>query len=137
MTPRLVATMPVRNEDWILGLSLRALLMWVDAVVVGDHCSTDGTRAIIQQVMAEYPGRVLIRIESDPTWEEMRHRQCLLEDARSIGGTHIILCDADEILTGDLLPAIRDMVLDCPANATMQLPWLCLRDSHLQVHRSG
>lgn len=129
--------MPVRNEDWILGLSLRALLMWVDAVVVLDHCSKDNSRQVIADVMAEHPGRISILFEDNPIWEEMRHRQRMLDTARLMAATHCCIVDADEILTGDLLPTIRDMVIACPPAATMQLPWLCLRDSHLQVHRSG
>jgi len=133
----IVATMPVRNEDWILALSLRALLRWVDAVCVLDHCSTDKTRQIISEIGSEHPGRVSVLYEDSPVWEEMRHRQRLLDRARELGATHIAIVDADEVLSGDLLPTIRDMVYACPKNATMQLPWLCLRDSHLQVHRSG
>lgn len=129
--------MPVRNEDWILGLGLRALLRWVDHAIVLDHCSTDDTAAILSDIAGEYPGRVTVLLESDPVWEEMRHRQRLLDTAREKGATHIVVIDADEILTGDLLPAIRGMVEACPANQTMQLPWLCLRNSKDLVHTSG
>lgn len=142
----------VRNEDWILALSARALMMWVDHAVFLDHCSTDSSPQILSALQEEYPGRVTILTESDPVWEEMRHRQRTLDKARELGAKHVCIIDADEILTGDLLPSvgrvepgpmgsrvwgIREMIYDCPANATMQLPWLCLRDSHLQVHRSG
>lgn len=127
----------VRNEDWVLALSARALMMWVDHAVFLDHCSTDSSPQILSALQEEYPGRVTILTENDPVWEEMRHRQRTLDKARELGANHCCIVDADEVLTGDLLPTIRDMVLACPANATMQLPWLCLRDSHLQVHRSG
>jgi hypothetical protein len=133
----IVATMPCRNEGWILGLSLRALLMWVDHVVILDHASTDETPEIICEVMAEHPGRVTCILEDSPVWEEMRHRQWLLDSARELGASHVVLVDADEVLTGDLLPVIRRMVYACPPAATMQLPWLCLRDSKDQVHVSG
>ncbi len=137
----IVAMMPVRSEDWILGLSLRALLMWVDAVVVLDHRSTDQTSAIVREVSMEYGCRGEERIfyleETSPVWEEMRHRQRLLEFSRARGGTHMVIVDADEVLTGDLLPVIRDMVYACPKDSTMELPWLCLRGSKDLVHRSG
>lgn len=133
----IVATVPCRNEAWIAGLSLRAMLMFCDAIVILDHCSTDETPDIISDVSREHPGRVHVIRETEPVWEEMRHRQRLLETARSIGATHIALVDADEVLTGDLLPVIRQMVYACPPAATMQLPWLCLRDSKDLVHVSG
>ena len=131
------AIMPARNEDWIIGWSARALLMWCDHLVVLDHASTDDTLAILHQVAWEHPRRVTVMHESSPVWEEMRHRQLLLDTARAKGATHIVTIDADEILTGDLLPSIRDMIYACPAQATMQLPWLCLRDSLQQVHVDG
>lgn len=133
----IVATVPCRNEDWICGLSIRAMLMWVDAVVVLDHASTDATPHILAEIAEEYPDRVTVLNETSPVWEEMRHRQRLLDTAREIGATHIALIDADEVLTGDLLPTIRGFVERCPAGQTMQLPWLCLRGSKDLVHRSG
>lgn len=134
---RLVCTMPVRNEDWILGLSLRAVLLWCDAVVILDHASEDDSRAIMEEVAVENPGRVLILDEADPQWNEMAHRQRLLEAARSEKATHIVMVDADEVLTGNLLPVIRNKVIATPPGATMQLPWQCLRGGIDQYHADG
>ncbi len=130
-------TCPVRNEDWILALSARAMLMWADHVVFLDHACTDNSAEILREIAVECPGRVTILKEESPVWEEMRHRQRLLDAAREVGGTHICLVDADEVLSGNCLPHIRDWIERCPANATMQLPWLCLRGSRDLVHASG
>lgn len=150
-------TCPVRNEDWILSLSARAMLLWADHVVFLDHCSTDNTPFILAALAKEYPGRVTILKEESPVWEEMRHRQRLLDTARELGATHVCLVDTDEVLTGDLLESgtleqangpsvkvlggsnskIRQMIYACPPSQTMQLPWLCLRNSKDLVHRSG
>lgn len=43
---KLICTIPVRNEAWCLGLTLRAVLMWCDEVIVLLHCCTDATEAI-------------------------------------------------------------------------------------------
>jgi hypothetical protein len=104
---KLIALMPVRNEAWILGLSARVALMWCDALIVLDHASTDGTWAIIEDVMAEHRGRILSTREENPDWNEMVHRQWLLEAARKFGATHMAIVDADEILCADSLPHIR------------------------------
>ena len=40
---KLICLMPARNEDWIIGLSARAALMWCDELIVMDHASTDRT----------------------------------------------------------------------------------------------
>jgi hypothetical protein len=38
---KLIGLMPVRGEDWILGLSARAALMWCDELVILLHSCTD------------------------------------------------------------------------------------------------
>lgn len=129
--------MPVRNEDWILGLSARAVLMAVDELVVLDHASTDNTAAILADLVTEYPDRVTVLAEPESVWEEMRHRQRLLDAARRRGATHIVMIDADEILTGNLLPDIRAIIANSPICSIVQLPWLCLRDSIDRVHLDG
>ncbi len=134
---KLTALMPARNEDWILGLSARAVMRWVDSLIILDHCSTDRTRRIAFEVAAEYPGRVITLCEEDPVWEEMRHRQILLATAREHGATHIALVDADEVLSGNLLPTIRQKIAATPAGSILQVPWLCLRNSIDQYHASG
>ncbi len=55
---KLIGLMLVRNEDWILGASMRAALQWVDELVIMDHASHDGTFDIINQVMTESPWKV-------------------------------------------------------------------------------
>ena len=107
---KLIGILPVRNEDWILGLTLRAHLMWMDEVVILDHASTDRTREIINEVERENKGRVHLSVDSNPVWREMAHRQYLLEEARGLGATHIAVLDADEILCGDILEHIRGWV---------------------------
>jgi hypothetical protein len=134
---KLVCLMPARNEDWILGLSARAALLWVDHLVLLDHASTDRTSAVMAEVANEFPDRVTVLVEGDPVWEEMRHRQRLLETSRALGATHIVTVDADEILTGNLLDTIRERVLATPAGLTMMLPWQCLRGQACEVMVSG
>ncbi len=134
---KLVAILPVRNEDWVLGLSARAILMWCDMLLILDHWSGDGTRQIWADLLSEYPGRVGVLEVNDPTWHEMAHRQRLLEVARGEDATHIVTVDADEVLTGDLLPSIRPMVESLPAGRMLSLPWLQLRNSVDRVHNTG
>ena len=129
---KLIATMPCRNEDWCLSLTLRAALMACDEVVILDHASTDDTQEIISQVSEEQPGRVVKMRDYDPVWNECSHRQRMLERARMRGATHIALIDADEILTTNLVQDeawyFRDLV-DAAAPSILQLPWICLARS--------
>jgi hypothetical protein len=124
----LVCLMPCRNEDWIIGLSARAVLMWVDHLVVLNHASTDESGRILRIVADEHPGRLTVLREDSPVWEEMRHRQRMLEEARRLGATHVAMIDADEVLSGNLLPFVREWYAQIPAGGVFQLPWISLRD---------
>jgi len=131
---KLVAIMPVRNEDWVLGLSARAALMWCDDLVILNHASE--TQAFFA-VSEEFRGRVPGFTVETPEWQEMRHRQALLEWARDRGATHIAIVDADEILTGNLLHSIRGYVERLAPGQILQLPGYNLRGSINRYHANG
>ncbi|HLX07511.1 MAG TPA: glycosyltransferase [Thermoanaerobaculia bacterium] len=123
---KLVGMMPVRNEDWVLGLSLRAALLFMDEVVVLDHGSSDRTPELLAQIAGEHPGRVHLLAETDPVWRETAIRNRLLAAARERGATHLCAVDADEVLTGNLLPGIRRRFAALAPGETLWLPWLSL-----------
>lgn len=123
---KLVGVMAVRNEQWVLGLSLRAALLAVDDLVVLDHASTDGTPSLLRRVADEHPGRIHILQENDPVWRETAIRQHLLETARGLGATHVCPMDADEVITGNLLPGLRDAFASLAPGESLWLPWIDL-----------
>jgi glycosyltransferase involved in cell wall biosynthesis len=123
---KLVGMMPVRNEDWVLGLSLRAALLFLDEVMVLDHGSSDRTPELLARITAEHPGRVHRLAESDAVWRETAIRNRLLAAARQRGATHLCALDADEVLTGNLLPGIRGSIAALAPGETLWLPWLSL-----------
>lgn len=112
----LVALTAARNEEWILGCTGRATLAWCDEVVFLNHASTDRTADIIADIAEEHPGRVSV-IHVPGAWDEMHHRQAMLDKARERGATHCAYVDADELLTANLLsegqsgqPVIREQI---------------------------
>lgn len=125
----LIGIMPARTEGWCIGLSLRAAAMWCDEVLVLDHASTDETSDIVGQVSGE-TGRVVLMTETNTEWAEMSHRQRMLEYARRRGATHVAIIDADEVLTGNLLPAIRGMVDELQPGQLLQIP---MRNMHRSI----
>ena len=135
--PKVVGIMPVRNEDECLELTLRGALAWCDAVVVLCHAITDNSYAIIRGISAEQPGRVFAIHESNPAWDEMRHRQMLLEAARGVGATHIAMIDADEALSAPIAAHIRQAILNLPDKTVLQVPWIILRGSLNRFHKNG
>lgn len=134
---RLIALTPCRNETWICGLSLRVALLWCDEVVVLNHASTDATGEILDDLAREYPGRVTVLTESDGTWREMAHRQRLLEAARERGATHCAIVDADEILTGDLLPVIRGAIESLAPGEYLRTRMFCMWRSPYQYRQDA
>lgn len=124
---KLVGIMPVRNEDWILGFSLRVALKWCDAVCLQLHSCVDRSEDIMLAVAGEDASRVCWHSVHEVGWNEMSNRQKLLDAARWIGATHIALIDADEVLTANLLPGIRGIVEATPSSIMLDLPLYNLR----------
>jgi len=86
---KVVGLMAARNEEWCISLTLRAALMWCDAIVVGLHACTDRTGDIVTEIIHEcdedkHYGKVAWVEYSGGTWEEMAHRQGMLGRAREI-----------------------------------------------------
>jgi len=133
---KLINLLPVHQEAWILGLSLRALLEFCDEVIVLLHACTDGSGAIAREVANE-TGRVLIIEDSDPVWREMPQRQRMLEEARRRGATHISTLDCDEILTGNLLSDIRMHIGRLAPRSVLELPGYNLRHGIKHYHANG
>lgn len=133
---KIIGLMLCRNSDWILGLSARAALMWCDGLVIYNHSSHDRTKYLIRDLLVENPQRVMPMQFFHPRFVEMEMRNDMLCMARhgtrrkrkSHEGyeraTHIALIDDDEVLSGNLLPNIRDMVEETPKGSVLMLPWL-------------
>lgn len=144
---KLVGLMPVRNEDWVLGLSARVALQWCDVLVVYLHACEDRSQAILREVFGETKHVHFIH-SYDPTWNEMPQRETMLKVARDIGATHIAMIDADEVLTANLLPqkddghycadrGVRDYVAALSPGQMLELPGYNLRGSLDRYHSNG
>jgi len=124
--PKIAGMMMVRNEEWIVGLSLRAALMWCDCVIVLDHGSTDNTVEIVHEIGCEdeNKGRVWLLKRYAGTWHEMAFRDEMLTAARAFAATHAAIIDADEILTANLVGEVRELVADTGPNDVLELPMI-------------
>lgn len=134
---RIVATIPARNEAHELGLTARAALMWCDMIILGLHDCTDGTLRIACDLASEFGHERVVWIKAEGDWNEMQHRQALLDMARSAQATHLAIIDADEVITGNLVPRMRDLCAALPAWHMLELPQINLRGSICRMHKSG
>jgi len=146
---RLVGLMPVRNEGWCLGLTLQVALKWCDEVVVLLHSSTDNSGQLAMGI-ATLTERVTVLATDDTKWDEMRHRQAMLEIARTRArpdardgpsATHIALVDADELLTANLVDEVQGWVQRYHQQDLVQrrleLPLYNLRGGMDKYHANG
>jgi hypothetical protein len=134
---KLIGLMPVRNEDWVLGLSARVALQWCDELVIFLHACCDRSESIVYDLQEEFPGRVKFIGNDGDRWDEMAHRQHLIVRARHERATHIAIVDADEILTGNLVESIRGLVESMPRGSILQLPGYNLRGDLSRYHANG
>lgn len=139
---KIVGMIPARNESWCLEASLRAALEWCDAVVVFLHACTDDSESVAMRVRDELPEEqrscLQIAVCEDRKWDEMGHRQRILEIGREMKGTHFAMIDADEILTHYISRArIRSLVHNLKDGEMLTLPLYNLRGSLHSYHANG
>jgi len=86
--------MMVKDEADIIGVTVRHLLAQVDEVIVGDNCSTDGTREILEGIEDR---RLLVHLDEEVGYYQSRKMSALADVARHRGHEWVVPCDADEI----------------------------------------
>jgi hypothetical protein len=94
---RMICVTPTRNESWVIKPFIAAAKTWADRVIVADQGSDDGTFEALQQVEKVIP----VRNESK-TFDEQHRQRLLLENARRVEGTRILIgLDADEAFSAN------------------------------------
>ena len=122
---KIVGMMLARNEDWIIGQSLAAALLWCDEVCVLLHACTDRTVEIVEQLARDHEGRVWFECDGSPVcWDEMDLRQDLLELAGESNPTHLAMIDADEIATANVIPQVRGWCGELGPGEVLELPMI-------------
>jgi tetratricopeptide (TPR) repeat protein len=112
----------VKNEAHVVERALRSAKPLVDAWLVVDTGSTDGTRTVVERAMEGLPGKVV-----DRPWKNFgANRTETLELARELGDYALVL-DADD--TFDYPDGARWPELDLPGYL------LTVRDAGVNYHR--
>ncbi len=108
-----------------------------DQLIILNHASTDGTKAIFEDLKAEFGADRVRGFECVGEWNEMAHRQAMLGMARVHGATHLALVDCDEILSANLLPVIRGHIEALPNQTMLSYPGYNLRGGLTKYHSDG
>ncbi len=90
-----IAVSMVRNELDVIDGCVRHMAGEVDALIVADNGSTDGTRDVLDQLAGELPLTVLD--DPDPAYYQSAKMTALADRAGAAGATWVVPFDADEV----------------------------------------
>lgn len=120
---KLIGLLLVRNEEWILRACIDAASRWCDGLAIMQDRCTDNTYSIVGNMTRDGKDSRTFA-PSGENWNEMDLRQSLLESGRALGGTHFAMIDADEMLTHNLLPHIRQWCEGLMPGDVLDLPMI-------------
>lgn len=125
--PKVIVLTAVKNEEWIIGLFLKAMSHIADNIIVADQGSSDNTRTICK----EFPKVILINNDS-AFFNEPERQTLLIQTARRLFPEPRLLLtfDADDIPSGNLFnePEWRS-ILQAPPGWPIMLQNVCLYGS--------
>jgi len=134
---KVIGILRMRNEASVILECLKTFSCFVDAIVIFDDCSDDGTYELVQEHMKQFKVAKLIRSEVWLFNEEYAHN-ILFSEARALGGTHFVQLDADEILSGAWLRAetsLREIMKAMLPGDCLAVPWLDMVSENSRLDR--
>ena len=117
---KIIALFPVKNDAWILPVTIPQLKLFADEIICLDGGSTDGTKELLESYGVVVHDQDLTNINYS-SW-----RQELLDAGRQRGGTHFIWLDADEAFTSNFLPHFIHELTKLKPGQKLVMKWICL-----------
>lgn len=88
--------MLVKDERDVIEANIRHLAGQLDALIVADNGSSDGTEMILADLAAELPGFLEVREDKQVAYYQSRKMTALADQARIAGHSWVVPVDADE-----------------------------------------
>ena len=124
---KIIGLIAARNESLQISQCIKALHPYVDDIIYLDDASTDNSVAIVKSLANEYN---ILHIIEKKIWirDEPGDRNMLLNIGRTLGGTHFIVIDADEMFTANCLEDnfLRNKILSLQPGDELLLNWIQL-----------
>ena len=117
---KIIALFPIKNDAWILPVTMPQLKLFADEILCMDGGSTDGTQELLKSYGA------LVKDQDQTNLNYSSWRQDLLNWGRERGGTHFIWLDSDEAFTTNLLPIFKEEISKLKPGQKLVMKWLCL-----------
>lgn len=120
---KVVALLPVKNEEWILRSCLSSVSRIADIIIVLDDGSTDNSIEIAKEF-----GSIIKSMPSPPgkPIAMSLRRKVLLQEGRRLKGTHFIWLDADEAFTHPFVKSSVELIRQLRPGQKLMMQWLCL-----------
>lgn len=120
---KVIALLPVKNETWILNFSLKNLSLFCDEILILDDSSEDNLLILT----SHYPKVKVIPFTTQENYVDMSlRRNILLKEGRLRNGTHFVSLDADETISSNFIPRIKEILRSMKPGETLLLPWIIL-----------
>jgi hypothetical protein len=119
---RLAGVAQVRNEADIIEAFVRHHLARVDVLYVVDHRSEDGTRAMLDALVAEQAPLVVMH-DDEPAQRQAHNMTRLARQAFEAGADAVLALDADEFLKMADRAAFERWLARLPADLCAALEW--------------
>ncbi len=120
---KLIALLPVKNEEWILPAYISTVAPVVDEIVALDDGSSDASVDLLRDAGAHVSASSVV---AKSGWPENSIRSSLLKIGRERGGTHFLCLDADEALTHPAVKCIKSEIAELGPGQKLAMQWLAL-----------
>ena len=126
---KVIALLPVKNEEWCLPAYLHNTLKVVDEIIAIDDGSTDTSIRILLKAGAKVHSSEKLK-NFNSGWSEGSIRAELLRLGREAGGTHFVCLDADEAITNPFNNISKYVISKLQPGQKIAMHWLALWKSY-------